>query len=187
MNLPVLALLIDSAAIILLIAVIFYSIRLNKYFTLLRDGKNDLARQLSVFADSTKRAEDAIERMKTSTHENAALLDQQIRRAELVRKDLSHNVTSSNRTTADRPSGASAAERRKKTAEESQPKDGASSRLADRAAGVSARSRLMKQRRANASDTLESREEAGDSGGEFSRKQRSKSKSELLKALQGMR
>jgi hypothetical protein len=188
MNIALLALVIDITAIALLAAVIVYAIRLNKYFNLLRSSKEELARQLAMFADSTRRAEDAIEKMKASTEENASLMDQQIRRAELVRRDLSRSSGGSDsradsgggrdrggrdgaRPSATRPSSGGGRARRGVPEEEGHT-------------ASAARERVMSRRRRAESD---SEKDGGDSGEDSGNRQRSKSKSELLKALQGMR
>ena len=82
------SILVDATVSILLVAVIFYTIRLNQHFKLLQKNRAELARQLSGFAHSTERAEAAIAQVRQSTAESSEKIESLLQRGETLRADL---------------------------------------------------------------------------------------------------
>ncbi len=78
------SLILDIAVAILLIVTIGYAIKLNKRLTRLRGDKKDLENLARTFGESTKRAEDNINHLRTI----AQALDIQMQRAQSLRDDL---------------------------------------------------------------------------------------------------
>lgn len=88
MTFPELSLLLDIALAGLLAAVIGYAIVLNRNLKALRNSKEELERLLSGFSAATGQAEDAIERAKDAATHNASSLNGIVRKAESLREDL---------------------------------------------------------------------------------------------------
>lgn len=95
---------IDVMGMLLLAAVIFYTIRLNQHFQMLQKNRAELARQLSGFAHSTDRAEAAIQQVRQSTRDSAQQMEDLLQKAETLKADLGYLVERST-TLADRLEG----------------------------------------------------------------------------------
>lgn len=81
---------VDFAFIILLVAVLVYAIRLNRHISVLRNNKHELEKMLASFVASTERAEDAIQKVKANTQQNIKAVQDSIDKAETLRADLSY-------------------------------------------------------------------------------------------------
>ena len=149
----------DIIFIALLVAVLVYAVRLNRHISLLQKNKVELEKLLAGFVTATERAEGAIQRMKVSTKENSQSMDDKMAKAENLHSDLSFLV-------------------------------GRAESIADKLEGDIRASRGSASQSSVAERSSPPKLEAGErpagregEGGE----QRAKSKSDLLKALQGMR
>ncbi|MDP4795478.1 MAG: DUF6468 domain-containing protein [Rhodospirillales bacterium] len=78
------SLILDIAVAVLLIITIAYAIKLNRRLTRLRGDKKDLENLARTFGESTQRAEDNINHLRTI----AQALDIQMQRAQSLRDDL---------------------------------------------------------------------------------------------------
>lgn len=152
-----LGLFVDIFVSILLVAVIVYAVRLNKSLSSLKSNKAELESLVASFNDSTNRAEASVARLKASAVETAKSLQENVARAQELRDDLSYMTDRANEM-ADRLEGAIGDARPGRT-----NSDGGK---APRAA-------------ANPLGTEKTDDKSADD--------REKSKSDLLKALQGMR
>jgi len=81
-------LLIDVFGAVLLVAVIFYVIRLNRNLNVLKSGKAELDALIAAFNESTNRAEMSVARLKTSAMETATSLQSSVDKAQELRDDL---------------------------------------------------------------------------------------------------
>ena len=151
----------DIIFIALLVAVLVYAVRLNRHIALLQNNKAELEKLLSGFVTATERAEGAIQRMKMSTKENSQSMDDKMAKAENLHADLSFLVGRAE-SIADKLEG-----------------DIRASRGSTATAPVPAAERSSPPK-------LEAGERPGARDGDGN-EQRAKSKSDLLKALQGMR
>jgi chromosome segregation ATPase len=81
-------LLIDIFGAALLVAVIFYVVRLNRNLNVLKSGKAELDALIAAFNDSTNRAEMSVARLKASAMEAASTLQSTVDKAQELRDDL---------------------------------------------------------------------------------------------------
>lgn len=147
-------LVVDIAVAVLLVITISYAIVLNKRLTRLRSDKKDLENLARTFGESTMRAEENINQLRTI----ARALDIQMERAQLLRDDLAF--------LADR--GSSAADRLEELVRDARDGLGVVPKASKQAAGVETRAP-----RAPAADNI------GDGGIE----PRSEAERALLRAL----
>lgn len=82
-------LLIDIFGAVLLVAVIFYIVRLNRNLTVLKSGKAELDALIAAFNESTNRAEMSVARLKVSAMESATALQSSVDKARELHDDLS--------------------------------------------------------------------------------------------------
>ena len=158
-----LELIFDIIFIALLVAVLVYAVRLNRHIAMLQNNKAELEKLLAGFVSATERAEGAIQRMKMSTKENSQSMDDKMSKAENLHADLSFLVGRAE-SIADKLEGDIRASR-------------GSAAAPAAAAPAAERSSPPKL---EAGERPAGREADGND-------QRAKSKSDLLKALQGMR
>ena len=79
---------IEAVFGLLLLAVLYYAIRLNKYISALKKNKAQLQALVDSFNQSTNRAESAIFRMKQACEENQNVLEGQIAKAKKAQSHL---------------------------------------------------------------------------------------------------
>ena len=101
---PELALVLDILIAILLVAVIVYAIKLNRNLSVLQKSKDELEKMLSGFAESTEKAENAIQNVKDATNRNREELNKLLGEADSLREDLSFMIERGN-SIADRLDG----------------------------------------------------------------------------------
>lgn len=149
---------------ILLIAVLVYAIRLNRHIGALQKNKAELEKLLAGFVSSTERAEQALERLKSSSKEKSDALDSLVGKAETLRSDLAYMLDRGEEIANRLESGIRSGRGNAATA----PKE---THPASRQEGEG-----WPELRASPDDK-----------GEPARQIKEKSKADLLKALQGMR
>ncbi|RVU34653.1 hypothetical protein EOI86_17500 [Hwanghaeella grinnelliae] len=200
MILPELSLVLDILIACLLVAVIVYALRLNKSLSVLQQSKSELEKMLKSFGDSTEKAEQAIQRVKEASTQNRDSLNKLLSEAETLREDLAYMIERGN-SLADKLEGGIAQHRpgterdgsavgeqdgdietAMRAARQAASAPGKESRKAlavkpeDRARGGTAKSTLPATTGAEGGT-----EQGKDNTG------KAKSKSALLRALQGMR
>ncbi|MBP5856945.1 hypothetical protein KAJ83_07990 [Marivibrio halodurans] len=84
----VLSLVLDVVLACLLAAVIWYGFRLNRQLSALRKSREELKGLLEDFARSTDRAEAALDGLKRGARENIASVKQAVDKAEALKDDL---------------------------------------------------------------------------------------------------
>ncbi|MBT5108434.1 MAG: hypothetical protein HOM25_07115 [Rhodospirillaceae bacterium] len=153
-----LGLLIDTVVAVLLATVIFYAIRLNRSLSALKANKVELEQLVASFTESTNQAEASVARLRSSAVDTATSLQTNVTRAQELRDDLAFMTERANE-------------------------------IADRLEVAIGDSRENKSQPADAQDsgrkTTAARPVAD--GEESTQDDREKSKTELLRALQGMR
>lgn len=92
MSLPEFSLILDIAMVALLAAVIVYAVRLNRHMSALQKSKRELEEMLAGFSVSTERAEAAVNRIKAEAGANRDDLKTLLREAEKLRDDLAFMV-----------------------------------------------------------------------------------------------
>ncbi len=92
MGFPELSLVIDLAGVALLVAVIFYAVRLNRHLTALQKSKEELEQLLAGFVGATEVAEGAIDKVKEAATQNAGNLNELVKKAEILREDLNFMI-----------------------------------------------------------------------------------------------
>lgn len=161
-----LEILVEIGFATLLVAVLVYAIRLNRHIGALQNNKAELEKLLAGFVSSTERAEQALDRLKVDSKEKTEELEGLVSKAENLRSDLAYMLDRgeeiANRLEAGIRNG-----RRGATA-------GASSTPVAR--GNSGDEAAWPELQASPEDKSEP-----------GRQIKEKSKSDLLKALQGMR
>ena len=201
MILPELSLVLDILIACLLVAVIIYALRLNKSLSVLQQSKSELEKMLAGFTESTEKAEQAIQRVKDASTQNRESLNKLLTEAENLREDLAYMIERGN-SLADKLEGGIAQHR-------GAPDQGAgpagqdgdietAMRAARQAAGAGERKSLAvspEDRGTGASGTnvpattgtakSAAVDDDADQGSDGTGK--TKSKSALLRALQGMR
>jgi chromosome segregation ATPase len=158
-------LLIDGVVSILLVTVIVYAVQLNRNLAALKANKVELEQLIASFTESTNRAEASVGRLKSSATETAQALQSNVTRAQELRDDLTFMTERANEI-ADRLESAISDSRSENSTRGAQPH------------GAQANQAPGGRRRGGASD---------DASGDGDDDEREKSKSELLRALQGMR
>jgi len=101
---PELALVLDVLIAILLVAVIVYAVRLNRSLSVLQKSKEELEALLAGFTESTEKAERAIQNVKDATNKNKETLTKLLGEADGLREDLSFMIERGN-SVADRLDG----------------------------------------------------------------------------------
>ena len=153
-----LGLLIDTVVAVLLAAVIFYAIRLNRSLSALKANKVELEQLVASFTESTNQAEASVARLRSSAVDTAKSLQTNVTRAQELRDDLAFMTERANEI-ADRLEVAIGDSRENK----SQPAD----------TQASGRKTTAQRPVTDGEDSI--------------RDDREKSKTELLRALQGLR
>ncbi len=201
MILPELSLVLDILIACLLVAVIVYALRLNKNLSVLQQSKSELEKMLAGFTESTEKAEMAIQKVKDASTQNRDSLNKLLGEAEALREDLAYMIERGN-SLADKLDGGIAQNRggaEKSAAPKGRDDDiETAMRAARHAAGTGERKSLAvkPEDRDSATGagpnlpattgTPKTQGESGaDNGSDGSGK--AKSKSALLRALQGMR
>lgn len=92
MILPELSLVLDILIACLLVAVIVYALRLNKNLSVLQQSKSELEKMLAGFTESTEKAEQAIQRVKDASTQNRDSLNKLLSEAETLREDLAYMI-----------------------------------------------------------------------------------------------
>ena len=170
----VLSLILDVVLACLLAAVIWYGLRLNRQLSALRKSREELKTLLEDFSRSTDRAEAALDGLKRGARDNIASVKQAVDKAEALKDDLVF-LTKRGEETADKlEAGISAGRSRGQGAAVSGGRSGAS------------KSGRAEPRGLDAADGAEA-EDAGAGRGDRPRGGKAKKKSDLLRALQGMR
>jgi|GEM_PF-1064476 len=201
MILPELSLVLDILIACLLVAVIVYALRLNKNLSVLQQSKSELEKMLAGFTESTEKAEQAIQKVKDASTQNRESLNKLLSEAETLREDLAYMIERGN-SLADKLEGG-IAQNRGGSEQGAAPKGRdddieTAMRAARHAAGTGDRKSLAvkPEDRGSAAGTgsavpattgapkSQGQEGAGD-GSDGPGK--TKSKSALLRALQGMR
>jgi hypothetical protein len=159
----VLSLVLDVVLACLLAAVIWYGLRLNRHLSALRKSREELKGLLEEFARSTDRAEAALDGLKRGARENIAAVKQTVDKAEAIKDDLVF-LTKRGEEAADRLEA------------------GISGARADRKAAGGKGTAV-----ARTDGAAPGEDAAADAQGGRGRRGKAKKKSDLLKALQGMR
>lgn len=166
----VLSLILDVVLACLLAAVIWYGLRLNRQLSALRKSREELKALLEDFSRSTDRAEAALDGLKRGARDNIAAVKQAVDKAEGLKDDLVF-LTKRGEETADRlEAGISAGRGRG-------PSGG-------KGAGKGARA---EPRGLEPPEGERSEPDPGAEGEERPRGGKARKKSDLLRALQGMR
>ena len=206
MILPELSLVLDILIACLLVAVIVYALRLNKSLSVLQQSKSELEKMLTSFGESTEKAEQAIQRVKEASTQNRDSLNKLLSEAETLREDLAYMIERGN-SLADKLEGGIAqhrpgneqgaapageqdgdietamrAARQAASAPGKEPRKSLAVKPEDRARGGTAKSTLPATTGTEGGGT-----EGGGSDQGKDNTGKAKSKSALLRALQGMR
>tara|TARA_B100000459_G_C8525641_1_gene178214 strand:+ start:84 stop:569 length:486 start_codon:yes stop_codon:yes gene_type:complete len=158
---PQLTLVLEIVGAALLVVMIVYAVRLNRRLSTLQEDKAEFERLLMSFTDSTSRAETSVARLKVSATDTAQSLQESVTRAQALRDDLAFMVDRADEL-ANRLEGA---------IREARPESPA------RASAAQAATSGEKVNAEVAQSEPSPQEETGQS----------KTKSDLLKALEGMR
>lgn len=199
MILPELSLVLDILIACLLVAVIVYALRLNKNLSVLQQSKSELEKMLSGFAVSTEKAEQAIQRVKEASTQNRDSLNKLLNEAETLREDLAYMIERGN-SLADKLEGGIAQHRggSEQSSPQRQDDDIENAMRAARQAAAAPGAGQRKSLAVKPEDrgtavgsplpTAPSTKDNGDGSGQGSNDTgKTKSKSALLRALQGMR
>lgn len=89
---PQLSLFLEIIGATLLVVMIVYAVRLNRRLSTLQEDKAEFERLLLSFTDSTSRAESSVARLKASATDTAQSLQESVTRAQALRDDLSFMV-----------------------------------------------------------------------------------------------
>lgn len=167
MDFSELSLFLDSGFAILLVVVIIYAVRLNGHIIKLQNSKAELEKLLQGFVTSTERAESAVQKLKNSSQLKSDELENSLAQGKHLQSDLAFMISRSEELatrleTAIR-AGRSLANNNTQT-----------SRVDD--------AEIIRDTMPSESLVAEERNELSHPG-----KNKGKSKSDLLKALQGMR
>ena len=158
---PQLTLVLEIVGAALLVVMIVYAVRLNRRLSTLQEDKAEFERLLMSFTDSTSRAETSVARLKASATDTARSLQENVTRAQALRDDLAFMVDRADEL-ANRLEGA---------IREARPESPA------RVSAAQAATSGEKVNAEAAQSEPSSQEEPGQR----------KTKSDLLKALEGMR
>lgn len=83
-----LALILDMAIVVLLVATIGYAVILNRQLSRLRDGRAELEELVRGFAEATGRAEAGVQGMRRMAAESGEKLQKAVDRAQAIRDEL---------------------------------------------------------------------------------------------------
>ena len=89
---PQLTLVLEIVGAALLVVMIVYAVRLNRRLSTLQEDKAEFERLLISFTDSTSRAESSVARLKASATDTAQSLQNSVTQAQALRDDLSFMV-----------------------------------------------------------------------------------------------
>ena len=89
---PQLSLFLEVIGATLLVVMIVYAVRLNRRLLTLQDDKAEFERLLLSFTDSTSRAETSVARLKVSATDTAHSLQESVTGAQSLRDDLAFMV-----------------------------------------------------------------------------------------------
>lgn len=192
--LPHLTLIIEVIAAGLLLAVLVYAIRLNRLLAALKADRGELERLLQTFHQSTARAEQSVAKLRTSAADIAQALQTNVGKAEKLRDELVFIVDRAG-TDADRLEAAIASARHTRSAGTSAamseaPAAAQTSAHPEPAGGQASGSQAAGGRafvRSTTRTVTPARPSAAAPENVPADTQRRKTKSELLKALEGMR
>ena len=163
---PEISILFELLLVGMLAMMIYYAWRLNEKLSDLRNDKFELEKLLTTFATSTERAEDSILRLKSKARETVEVLEEKVVNAVTLRDELSFMVERANEM-ADRLEAAINTGRRSQSKSYGRPQD--------------------KPVTAAADDESTSDLSINQDDGINSERKRQEKKSDLLKALEGMR
>jgi hypothetical protein len=85
-------LLLDVIIIVLLLATIFYAVKLNTRLVQLRNNRDDLARLVAAFNDATARAETGIPKLRQVSEDASLALQERVEKAQTLRDDLAFMI-----------------------------------------------------------------------------------------------
>ena len=145
----------------LLVVMIVYAVRLNRRLSTLQEDKAEFERLLVSFTESTTRAETSVARLKLSATDTAQSLQESVTRAQALRDDLGFMVERADEL----------ASRLEVGIREARPEPGQ-------------RAPLQEAQTIGEKATAEPKESADESDEDATQR---KTKSDLLKALEGMR
>jgi len=175
MNLPDVSVILDIVIAVLLVAMIYYAVLLNRSLSTLKKSKDELQSLLGGFEESTVKAEMAINRIKVEATDNSVSVKELIKEADRLREDLQFLVDRGEGV-ADKLEGGITQSRGKPAVDAPQQGRKAAPLRASKSVATAFADELDDV----ASDSTESVDDSG-------KKLKSRSKSDLLKALQGMR
>ena len=155
---PQLSLFLEVIGATLLAVMIVYAVRLNRRLATLQEDKTEFERLMMSFTDSTSRAESSVARLKASATDTAQALQESVTRAQALRDDLAFMVDRADEL----------ADRLEAAIREARP---------DQAVRAAEKTSGEKMGTEKSEPAAEEKTEAGSR----------KSKSDLLKALEGMR
>jgi len=89
-------LLLEGLVAVLLVATIYYCVILNKRLSKLRDGQDEFTGLVQELNDSTRRAQNSFEDLKSLTNDTGKKLDEQIAAGQLLLDELSMITESGN-------------------------------------------------------------------------------------------
>lgn len=92
------AMMFDGVVSILLLVAIYYCWKLNKYLTVIRDSKSELAQTIYEFTEATNKAQKSIIDLKNASHIIADKLQVKIEKAEFMADDLAYLIERANKT-----------------------------------------------------------------------------------------
>mgnify|MGYP001187179330 FL=1 len=163
---PEISILFEILLVGMLAMMIYYAWRLNEKLSDLRNDKFELEKLLTTFATSTERAEDSILRLKSKASETVEVLEEKVVNAVKLRDELSFMVERANEM-ADRLEAAINTGRRSQSKSYGRSQDKSVAAASDDE---------------SVSDLSRKQDDGIDS-----ESKRQEKKSDLLKALEGMR
>lgn len=90
---PTISIALDIVLVLLLLAVIFYAVRLNRHMASLKNNRAELEALVKEFTRSTGRAETALARLKRGAGDNVREVRDVVVKAESLRDDLGFLVS----------------------------------------------------------------------------------------------
>ncbi|MGE4220253.1 MAG: DUF6468 domain-containing protein [Alphaproteobacteria bacterium] len=188
--LPHLTLIVEVIAAGLLLAVLVYAIRLNRLLAALKADRGELERLLQTFHQSTARAEQSVAKLRTSAADIAQALQSNVGKAEKLRDELVFIVDRAG-ADADRLEAAIASARHSRSAAAPAVETAAAAPAAQRVEPASGHAPAGRAFIRSTTRTVTPAQPAApasaaqpEDGPDAPRR---KTKSELLKALEGMR
>lgn len=180
MDFSLLSVILDIVLVGLLAAAILYGFRLNRHLRALRQSREELKTLLGEFSRSTERAENALEALRRGSRENVGAVREAVERAEALKDDLEF-LSKRGEQIADRlEAGVSAG----RSAGGGTPPAHGGGNEGGGGGGRSSRS-LAADPKTLTTRAAETPAPDGGDAGDGAKK--AKSKSDLLRALQGMR